>query len=116
MTFVQKSYGEYSKVKKPVLVTMSYERSDDEDELETVPIISKNNNYNVISDSNSDNNIKNDNKIMFDEDINDEVESIPKTTINAKVVQAMKKLQASYNDNANKSSTKLCKKTIPSKI
>ena len=46
MNFLQKSYGEYSKVEKPVLVTMSYEGLDDEEELETVPIVSKNNNNN----------------------------------------------------------------------
>ena len=71
-------------------------RSDDEEKLETVPIMSNNNN------NDHDTNIKNDNEKVFDEDINDEVREIPKTTINAKVVQAMKKLQALYNDNANK--------------
>ena len=38
----------------------------------------------------------------FDEDINDEDEVNPKTTVNVNIVQAMKKLQASYNDYANK--------------
>ena len=44
VTFLQKSYGDYSKVENPVLVIMSYDRSDDEEELKTVPIISKINN------------------------------------------------------------------------
>ena len=50
MTFLQKSYGFYSKVKKPVLVTTKYERLDDEEELETVPIISNNNYFNLNND------------------------------------------------------------------
>ena len=33
-------------------------------------------------------------KKVFDEDIDDEVEATPETTINAKVVLAIKKLQA----------------------
>ena len=39
---------------------------------------------------------------LFDEDIDDTVIASPKTMINTKVIQAMKKLQASYNNNANK--------------
>ena len=54
MTFLQKSYGQYSKVKKPVLVTTSYEGLDEDEELQTDPIISSNNNNNLDNDSNSD--------------------------------------------------------------
>ena len=54
MTFLQKSYGEYSKVEKPAVLNMSYEGSNDEEELEIVPVDNKNNNVNVVSDSNSD--------------------------------------------------------------
>ena len=45
---------------------------------------------------------KNNKENFFDEDIDDKVIASPKSTINAKVIQAMKKLQALYNDNANK--------------
>ena len=54
MTFLQKLYGEFSKVEKSVVLNMSYEGSDDEEELKTVPVDNKNNNVNVVSDSNSD--------------------------------------------------------------
>ena len=40
LTFLQRSYGEYSKVEKPALVSMSYEGPDDDEELKMVPIIS----------------------------------------------------------------------------
>ena len=39
VTFLQKSYGEYTKIEKPVLVTTSYEGSDEEEELETVSVV-----------------------------------------------------------------------------
>ena len=41
-------------------------------------------------------------KKIFNEDINEDVEATPKTIINAKVVGAMKNLQALYNADANK--------------
>ena len=56
---------------------------------------------NIVSDSNSDD-IKNDNDNFFDEDIDNKVKATPHTTINAKVIRAMKKMQASYNDDAKK--------------
>ena len=40
VTCLQKSYSDYSKVEKPVLVTMSCEESDDEEELKMVPKLS----------------------------------------------------------------------------
>ena len=61
MTFLHKSYGEYSKVEKPVLVTTSYEGLDDEEKLEKVPIISSNNNNNNSNFTDSENNIDNGN-------------------------------------------------------
>ena len=65
-----------------------------------VPVVDQNHNYyNVISDSKID---KEDKENLFEEDINEEVKVTPKTTINAKMMQAMKQLQASYNNNANK--------------
>ena len=39
MTFLQKSYSEYTKVEKPVVVTTSYEGSNNEEELEIVSVI-----------------------------------------------------------------------------
>ena len=51
ITFLKKSYGEYTKVEKPVLVTIRYEGSNGEEELETVPIVKTNNNVNIVSDS-----------------------------------------------------------------
>ena len=54
VTFLRKSYGEYSKVEKPVVLNTSYEGSDDEEELEIVPVDNKNNDVNVVSDSDSD--------------------------------------------------------------
>ena len=64
VTFLQKSYGEYSKGEKPVLVTISYEGLENDKELKMGPIISNKNNYNV-SDSDSDTDIINDNKNLF---------------------------------------------------
>ena len=58
VTFLQKSYGEYTKVEKSVLVTMSYEGSNDEEEHKTIPIVN-NTNVNIVSETNSYDNIKN---------------------------------------------------------
>ena len=53
VTFLQKSYADFSKVEKPVLTTMIYEGLDDEEELKIVPVIYQNNcnNCNVIGNS-----------------------------------------------------------------
>ena len=71
-----------------------------EEELETISVINHNNSnsYNVVGNSKS----KSDKENLFDEDINEEVEAASKTTMNEKMVWAMKKLQASYNNDANK--------------
>ena len=58
MTFLQKSYGEYSKDEKPVLVTRSYKGLD----LEMDPVINDYNNINVVSDSDSN---ESDNKFFL---------------------------------------------------
>ena len=105
VTFLKQSYGEYSKVEKPLILHTSYEGSDDEEELKIVPVDNKNNNINVVSDSRTDtndNDFENNEENFFDEDIDDQVIASPKTTINAKVIQAVKKLQAFYNGNADK--------------
>ena len=110
--FLQKSYGEYSKVEKLVLVTMSYKSSDGEVEPKTFPIINNdnNNNCNLVTDSNPYTNIENDNNDFFDKDINNQVEATPNTSINAKVVHTMKNLQVLSNDDTTKFSSKLLKK------
>ena len=67
---------------------------DDNDDVKMVTIINQNNNnsYNVVSICKIDDKA---NKNLFDKDVNDQVEATPKITVNAKVVQAMKKFQAS---------------------
>ena len=71
MTFLQKFYGEQSEVEKPDLAATSNEWLDDEEELKTVPVVNnKNNKYNVVSDSKSDDK---DEKNLFDEDFDTEV-------------------------------------------
>ena len=52
VTFLQKSYRDYNKAENSVLVTTSYEGSDEEEELKLVPLVHQNSNYyNVVSDS-----------------------------------------------------------------
>ena len=100
MTFLKKSYWDYNE--KPVLATMTYEGSDDEEELERVSVVNQNiNNYNEVSDSKSESDNKSEEN-LFDVDIDKEVEATPKITISAKVVGETKQLQALYNDDANK--------------
>ena len=73
---------------------------DDDDEVKAVPTVNQinDNNYNVVNNSKNNEEAK---KNLFDEDINEDEVTL-KTTVNTKVVQATKKLQASYNDYANK--------------
>ena len=83
----------------------SYKGSDYEEELKTVPVENDNNHENIVSNSNSESSsedFKNNEGNFFHKDINHKVIASHKTTVNAKVVQAMKKLQASYNYDANK--------------
>ena len=80
---------------------MSYEESENDQEFKIDPIINQNNNNNsnIVSDSKSK---SDDKEKLFDDDVNEDTEVTPKTTVNAKVVWEMKKLQASYNDDTNK--------------
>ena len=83
VTFLKQSYGEYSKVEKPVILHTTYE------------VDNKNININVVSDCDSDSSddgFENNEENFFDEDIDDHVIASLKTTINAMVIQAMKKL------------------------
>ena len=84
-----------------VLVPISYVGLDDDDDDEMVPVINQNKsiNYNVVSDAESDVKV---NENLFNKDIDDENEATPKNTVNVKVVQIMKNMQAWYNKDANK--------------
>ena len=87
VTFIQMSYNEYTKVKKPVVITTSYEASDKEEEPETVPVVINNSYVNVVSDSETNSikkDFKNNNDHFFDKDIDDQVKATPQTTVNAK--------------------------------
>ena len=86
-------------------MTTSYERTDEEEELEIVSENNNNSDINIVSDSDtdlSDNDVKNNEETFFDEENDDQVIASPKSQINSKLIRAMKKLQASYNDDANK--------------
>ena len=45
MTFLNKSHGNWTKVEKATVVPVSYEGSDDEEEVEMVSAHNENNNY-----------------------------------------------------------------------
>ena len=93
MTFLQKTYGAYSNVEKPVLVTTRNEGLDDDEELKIIPVVNQNNNhYNVVSNSDSKSNDKETEKNIFDDNNNKKVEATHKTNINAESVRAMKKI------------------------
>ena len=64
MTFLPKLYRDYGVIEKPVLIITSYEELDDEEELQTIN--GNNNNYNVASDSKSDDKVE---ENLFDEDL-----------------------------------------------
>ena len=74
VTFLQKSYGKYTQVEKPVVVTFSYDESNEEEEHEMVPVVNNNNSLNIVSDFNSDLNeddFENSKDNFFNEDVND---------------------------------------------
>ena len=115
MTSLQKSYRGLNNVKILVIGFVTYEGLDDEEELEMILVINQNNNnyYYLVSDSES-NDKAHDN--LFDENINNEVEATLIAIVNAKVVWAMKKLQASYNKDANKILEEVAQKLLFKKI
>ena len=62
VTFLNKSYGDYNKVEKPVILTMRYVGSDKEEEFEIVSNNNNNGDMNIVSNSDSDssnNNLEN---------------------------------------------------------
>ena len=83
---------------------MNYEGLNKEEVLETVLVVNNNNNINVVSNSDSDSSEEDveNNEDFFDKGINDQVIISPQITVNAKVIHAMKNLQALYNEDANK--------------
>ena len=88
MTFLQKFYCEYTQVEKPVVVTSSYEGSDEEEKLKRVSLVSNNDSLDIVSDSNSDSSdedFKNNEDNFFDKK-NDQVKITLQTIINPKVV------------------------------
>ena len=88
-----------------MILATSYEGSDDEEELEEVSKNKNTSDLNIVSDSDSDSDndhLENNEDIPFDKDVNEQVITSPETTVNSKLIRAMKKLQASYNDDANK--------------
>ena len=60
VTFLHKSYGEWSKVEKPVMVPKSYEGPDNHDEVKMVSGNNQNNHlyYYVVNNSKSDKEVK----------------------------------------------------------
>ena len=88
-----------------MILTTRYEGSDKEEEHKIVSIDNNNNGLHVVSDSNSDSSdddFKTNKKNLFAKVVDDKVIASPKTSINIKVIPAMKKLQALYNNDANK--------------
>ena len=80
VTFLPKSYGEYTQVEKPVVVTTSYEGSNKEEEFKMVPVVSNNNSINIVSNSDSDlseEDFENNEDNFFNEDVNDQVKISP---------------------------------------
>ena len=65
-----------------------------------VPEVSNNKSINLVSDSNSDSSdedFENNEDNFFNKNVNGQLKISSQTTVNAKVVKTMKKLQASYN-------------------
>ena len=90
MAFLNKSYGKWSKVDKPVMVPTSYEDNEDEDEDDRISTNNySHNNYNVVSDFDCNEETK---ENVLDEDVEDKIEVTPKIALKEKVVCAMKYL------------------------
>ena len=89
LTFLNESYGEWSKVDKPMLVSMNYEVSNGNKAVKIVLAHNENNDncYNLVSNSESDKESK---ENFLEGQVEDELEVTPKTTLNPKVVYAIK--------------------------
>ena len=73
------------KLKIYVLLPMSYERLDDEEEVKMISAYNENNNnyYNVITNSESNDEVE---ENLFEGQVEDKIKVTPKTTINPKVL------------------------------
>ena len=99
MIFLHTSYNKWNKVEKPVMLPLTFEGSDDDEEVEMVPTnINNYINCNVVSDSESDDEVK---ENLFEE-IDDKIEVTLMAKLNPKVVLNMENLQVLYNEDANK--------------
>ena len=98
-----------------MMVPTSYEGSDNDDKVEMVHEINQNNNnyYYAVHDYENSDKVK---ENLIDENIDDEVDKNPKTTVMIKVVWTIKKLQTSCNKDANKLSRKQLKRKVQKKI
>ena len=80
--------GDWSKVNKPVMVLIIYGSNDHEEVEKGLTINEHDNNYhNVVSNSDSDNEVK---ENVFEEHVDDKVGVTPKTTLSSKVKCAKK--------------------------
>ena len=97
------------------MVPTSNEGSDNDDKVEMVHEINQNNNYYyyAVHDYENSDKVK---ENLIDENIDDEVDKNPKTTVMIKVVWTIKKLQTSCNKDANKLSRKQLKRKVQKKI
>ena len=93
---------------------MSYEGLDNDEEFKMFHVVDSDiDNVSIVTDSEAFIDIKNSKENVFDEDIDDNIKAPLQMTVKEKVVSATKKLQASYNDDANKfikQATKKCHK------
>ena len=83
VTFLQKSYSEFTQVETLVVVTTSYEVSKEEGWLEMVLVVSNNYSINIVSDSDNDmseEDFKNSINNFFEENVNDQVKISPLTS------------------------------------
>ena len=80
MTFLVLSIGEWNKVENPSVILMSYEMSENEEEVEMALDHNENNNNNYNKVSNFESNEVEVN--FFEERIEDMIEVTPKATLN----------------------------------
>ena len=97
-------------MKKSIVIVVSYEGLDNE-VVEMVPENNDSNNYyDVVSDSDSDKEAEKEED--FEPEIDDKLEVTLKATQHPKVVKAMKKLQAFFNEDETKSWNSLNEKRL----
>ena len=77
---------------KPVLAPISDEGSNDGDIKMVLKDDNSSDNYNQVSDSGSNDNEEKEEENIFEKEIDSKLEETPKTTLNLKVMRAMKHL------------------------